>query len=184
MCIQRGELGQLGLEKDTVIFAPQIPVALYSMGESAGQLVVRKEWGGYSAEFHGEEWIQILTGKSQSQGPDICFQGVRQSRPTWRVWRTRQQCGRGWTLDSQTVRELHWGKGDAFSWEIFGRSLVIFQKLSLWFMMWNLCFTSLVIVNIFIILLYPIVRLEFPWIWFYTASSLGEEGLHITKVVR
>lgn len=171
MCIQRGELGQLGLEMDMVIFAPQIPVALYSMGESVGQLVVCKEWGGYSAEFQGEERIQILTGKSQSQGPDISFQGVRHSRPTWRVWYTRLQCGRGWTLDSQTVR------GDAFSWEIFRRSLVIFQKLSLWFMMWNLCFTSLIIVNVFITLLYPIVRLEFPWILLYTASSVGEEGV-------
>lgn len=34
-----------------VIFAPQIPVVLYSMNESSGQLVVCKEWEGYSAEF-------------------------------------------------------------------------------------------------------------------------------------
>lgn len=40
--------------EDKVIFAPQIPVALYSMDESSGQPVVCKEWEGYSAEFQWE----------------------------------------------------------------------------------------------------------------------------------
>lgn len=48
---QRGELEWLGLERDMVIFASQIPVVLYSMDESSDQPVVCKEWEGYSAEF-------------------------------------------------------------------------------------------------------------------------------------
>lgn len=82
---KRERSGRLGLERAMVIFAPQIPVAPYSMNDSAGQLVVCEEWECYSAGFKGEEGMQILTGKSQSQGPDISLEGVRQGRLTWRV---------------------------------------------------------------------------------------------------
>lgn len=50
-----------------VIFVPQIPVALYSMDDSAGQLVVCKEWECYSAKFQGEERMWILTGKIRAK---------------------------------------------------------------------------------------------------------------------
>lgn len=42
------------------------------------------------------------------------------------------------------------------------RNLNIVQKLSVWYMLQNPYFTSLLIVNRFIILLHPVARLEFP----------------------
>lgn len=52
---KRESSGQLGLQRDMVIFAPQIPVAPYSMNDSMGRLVVCEEWQCYSAGFKGEE---------------------------------------------------------------------------------------------------------------------------------
>lgn len=68
-----------------VIFVSQIPAEPYSKSVSVGQLVVCEEWECYLSRISGGGRDADSHRGSQSQGPDIFLQGVRQGWPTWGV---------------------------------------------------------------------------------------------------
>lgn len=165
---QRGEWERLGLERDMVIFAPRfLWCCTLWMSHQVSRLYGRSGKV-IQQNFSGRKGCKFSQGEVRAED-QLSFQG----RPACLgVWHMRPWCVRGWTLHSKTVSS-HWAEK---IWREAEKSNDFFSQVFCVIHDVKTLFHLFTVVNIFIILLDPTVRLEFPWLWYYTASRLGEEG--------